>query len=247
MSAQRQQGIFQGLAFLVFMIFIAQHCLADLHVQKEEKRYSKDLSRNSTSTADVWRSKSAEYYAARDQITITRQDLKKRWVINAKAKTYLEISLDHPPSPEAREKLHNEGYEYEPELDWVLKETREEKEICGFGCKKFVLEGDADYSKKTIEIWITDAVGIHQDSYDHPERDFQGREAGPLLEKYEPLKNRFVLWEKVIDERPIGQTYIWESRVLKIEEAQAPAGIYDLPQGLKKEELTDEFKRRLWP
>ncbi len=162
MSAQRQRGIFQGFAFLVFMIFIAQYCLADLHVQKEEKRYSRDLSRSSTSTVEIWRSKNAEYHAVRDQITITRQDLKKKGGSSMPRprptwKCLLTIHL----LLRLWEKLNNEGYEYEPEFDWMLKATGEEKEICGFSCKKFVLEGDADYSEKTIELWVTDAIGIN--------------------------------------------------------------------------------------
>jgi hypothetical protein len=147
-------------------------------------------------------------------------------------------------SPPQKEKLHNEGFNYEPEYDWVVKETKEEKVICGIKCRKFIFDGDADYAEKIVELWIADDLGI--DIGDYGERfdnNLHSYEYGELLKLSDTLKDSFILYAKEIEEHFIAPQRISESQILKLEDISPPEGIYELPEGFKKIEPAKEQMR----
>ena len=100
-----------------------------------------------------------------------------------------------------------------------------------------MLDGDADLSEKVIELWTAADLGPSIPRDARTLGLFLGRtEAGGLLDRWEALKGRFVLKERVVENPPIGGTSILETAFTTFESAEPPAGIYDLPAGLKKVE-----------
>jgi hypothetical protein len=220
---------------------------ADLHLTKEQKTTWKDHPRKFESVTEIWKTGDKEYRKFRDRIFITRRDLKKVWMIDLKTKQYTESSLEKPKPPRPRgpkEKLHNEGYDYKPDYDWIIQKTEEEKEICGLLCKKLLIDGDADFSEKIIELWITDDIGIDFNLYKDLHKYFQGSEAFALTNKFEELKDQFILKETVRTVDPIASESISEQKYTTVEDIPAPEGIYELPDGLKKVESLTKGRMR---
>lgn len=211
--------------------------LADLHVSGGQTRSYEGRAMGRNIAEEVWACADREWRRTDGRVRITRRDLGVAWTIDTKAGTYTETPLGKasgPQAPPAEEKLHDEGYEYEPEFDWKLEEKGFE-DVAGVRCRKVVLDGDADLSEKVIELWVADDIGPAVPRDDRTLGLFlEKSEAAGLLDRWAPLKGRFVLREKVTEDRPIGGPVVTDWTVTRIESAAPPDGIYDLPSGLKK-------------
>ena len=141
-----------------------------------------------------------------DRIRIKRQDLGVAWSIDTKAGTYTEAPLGKaaaPASPADVEKLHNEGYDYEPVFDWKLEDTGLEEEVAGVRCRKHVLDGDADFSEKVIEFWTAADLGPSIPARRPDLGFFLGRtEAGAFSSAGRRSRAGFVLKERVVENPP---------------------------------------------
>jgi hypothetical protein len=214
---------------------------ADLHLVSTQTRRYESSPRTRSSTQEVWARADKDRRETDGRVRIQRQDLGLVWSIDAKAGTYTETPLGKAAAPADVEELHNEGYDYEPVFDWKLEDTGLEEEVAGVRCRKHVLDGDADLSEKVIELWTATDLGPSIPLDPRTIGFFLGRtEAGGLLERWEALKGRFVLKERVVENPPIGGTSILETAFTTFESAEPPAGIYDLPAGLKKVEPGEE-------
>ena len=245
----------------VHLTVVSPHSFADMHLaRKSQLLYDKGFVGFSV-TDEVWASENLEYRNFDHHLYIIRRDLKKLWNIDLAAKTYIESAFDPekprrvggPEQPQESEKtrgeeelqvpeepLHNEGYVYEPEYDWSIKETTEKKLICGAECRKFVIEGDADYSEETIELWVADDVPIDKQLYAQVLDLFLSSQADSVVQRFEELRGCFVLHEKIVTDDPIAPVHTWESEVTTAKDEDPPAGIYELPPGLRKVEKTPE-------
>ncbi len=220
----------------------AGFALADLHLVSTQKRSYESSPRTRSSAQEVWARADKDRIETDGRVRIKRQDLGIVWSIDAKAGTYTETPLEKAaPAAADSEKLHNDGYDYIPVFDWKLEDTGLEEEVAGVRCRKHVLDGDADLSEKVIELWTAADLGPSISRDPRTIGFFLGRtEAGGLLERWEALKGRFVLKERVVENPPIGGTSILETVFTTFESAEPPAGIYDLPAGLKKVEPGEE-------
>jgi len=211
---------------------------ADLHLAGTQSTSWVDSPRARSSSQELWAGKDKEWSKTDGRIRITRRDLGVVWSIDTKAGTYAERALAKAgasPATAPEEKLHNDGYEYEPVFDWTFKDMGLEEDVAGIRCRKFVLDGDADLSEKVIELWAAADLGPAVPGDDRTQALLTGRtEAGALVERWKELKGLFILREKVTEDPPIGGTYVRETVLTKLESAEPPAGIYDLPSGLKK-------------
>ena len=210
---------------------------ADLHISGAQTTSYEGRATGRNIAQEVWACADKEWRRTDGRVRITRRDLGVAWSIDTKAGTYTETSLGMASGPSAlpaEEKLHDEGYEYEPEFDWRLEEKGLE-DVAGVRCRKVVLDGDADLSEKVIELWVADDLGPAVPRGERTIVLFLERsEAAGLLDRWGPLKGRFVLREKVTEDRPIGGPVVTERTVTSFESAAPPDGIYDLPSGLKK-------------
>ena len=231
-------------AIMVGLFAAAGLGAADLHLAGTQSMAWADSPRARSSSQELWAGTDKEWSKTDGRIRITRRDLGVIWSIDAKAGTYIETALAKPgasKAPAPAEKLHNEGYEYEPVFDWTFKDTGLEEAVAGVCCRKFVLDGVADLSEKAIELWTATDLGPAIPRDERTLGLFSSRsDAGAPIERWKELKGRFILRTRVTEDHPIGGTLVRETVLVKCESAAPPAGIYDLPAGLKKIEPGEE-------
>ena len=189
-----------------------------------------------------------EYWLARDRssrrtparATITRDDLGVVWTIDLGGKTYTESRIGKPgaaPAPRRPDmrKLWLEFYE--PDYDWTVKDTGRSETIGGFPCRVFDASGEADFAEITARYWICQApetaAGRSFHDYSVGQYRGDGRMAAlvRLLEDYPA--GICVFREETVEPSIAPKTRV-RTGLTRLEEAAAPAGIYDIPDGFKK-------------
>jgi hypothetical protein len=227
----------------LFATLLALYCLtafaaissADIHLIRTKSWEYGGYPRGDPQPIEVWLSPAGEARIYKNKISIVRYDKGVKWIIDTDAGTYKEIPLESgAKAEEPEEKLHNEGYVYKPAFDWIFQDADEDTVLCGIPCKKYILEGDADYAEKVIEIWAAEDIGISIDVNEKSLHYFHGYEMADLFDQIEELEGRFILYEKSIKEAAIAPTNVVMIEITKLEDATPPEGIYQLPDGLKR-------------
>ena len=219
---------------------------ADDHILAESRRsymgrtYPPQMS-------EVWIAADKAYARAGAVTTIDRYDLGKRWLLNVRTMRYLEEALGATTAPEAEDgdptRVQELGWTYAPAYVWTGRLTGEG--LDGRACVKAVLTGIAEYAEETREIWLAKDVPIDVGRY------FQ-RLIAPGLEgtlarvyaKNRALRDRLPVRAVITQEPPIAGRTIWENMMTKIEKAQPPAGIYEVPAAFAKAANRDEWLGR---
>lgn len=233
---------------LISAVFLSagfQSAMADFHLIKETSLEWVDGSRTIKITTEIWKTKDKEFRNTGRKIDIIRHDLKKIWELDPQTKTYTEKPMDKkgplsPASPFSREGLHNEGYDYMPEYSWTLQSAGDTRTIHGLICRKFVLDGDADYAEKHVELWVTDGIGMNLKEYGDVRSYFVTLTLTEVEPHYEALKNSWVLSESVSVDPAIAPQRNEDFSVKTIEEADPPDRIYEIPEGYTKSSSKEE-------
>ncbi|MDH4197852.1 MAG: hypothetical protein OEW05_10620 [Candidatus Aminicenantes bacterium] len=198
-------------------------------------------------TQEMWVGDQAVWMFSGRVTALLRFDLGKRFYLNAAQKRYYEEPLTDSvtPAPTAPERIQEVGWNYVPEYDWTLRDTGEEKVIDGRTCRRLILDGDADYAEEVREVWVSRDVPIDLGRYYRllTERELRGQ----LLAIYETtplLREGFILESRTTTENPIAPTIVWTSKVMKLEKADPPVGIYELPSDFKKVDSLRELYAR---
>jgi hypothetical protein len=218
----------------------------DDHIVSEQTR---TYMGNTTPPAanEVWISDQAVWISSGRVTALLRFDLDKRFYLNPAQKRYYEEPLEGKDAAASStpERIQEAGWNYVPDYDWVLHDTGDEKAIEGRACRRLTLEGDADYAEEVREYWVSRDVPIDLDRY---YRLLTKRELrGGLLAIYEKtplLRQGFILESRTTTENPIAPTMIWMNKVMKLERADPPAGIYEVPPGFKKVNTLRELYAR---
>lgn len=209
---------------------------ADVHVKTETSRLYMDFENKYPN--ELWLAEGKSYRKVMNRVFITRKDLGVRWLIDLGRKTYMEIKLEEEKEPEkVEEDIHTVGLFYNPDYDWEIIDTGEEKEIVGFRCRCFLAEGDADFSEIISKYWICvdEKVPGGREFRDfmleQVKNDPQRPKLYDLMQKYAA---GFPAYREDTIENAIAPTMFYKIKLLKLEEMEAPPGIYDLPDGFKK-------------
>ena len=198
-------------------------------------------------TQDLWVSDQAVWMSSGRTTALLRFDLGKRFYLNPAQKRYYEEPLAGP-APAAgttSERIQEVGWNYVPEYDWTLLATGDEKVIDGRTCRRFILDGDADYAEEVREYWVSRDVPIDVGRYYRliTKRELRGQ----LLAIYEAtplLREGLIIESQTTTENPIAPTIVWANKVTKLERADPPAGIYEVPSDFEKvSSLRDLFAR----
>jgi len=197
-------------------------------------------------TQEIWVSDQAVWMSSGRTAVLLRFDLGKRFYLNPSQKRYYEEPLAETAAAEstASERIQEVGWNYVPEYDWTLRDTGEEKVIDGRTCRRLVLDGDADYAEEIREYWLSRDVPIDMDRYYRllTKRELRGQ----LLALYETtplLRQGFIVESRTTAENPIAPTMVWTAKVTKLEKADPPAGIYEVPADFQKvDSLRDAFR-----
>ncbi len=188
-------------------------------------------------TQEVWVSDQAVWMSSGRTTALLRFDLGKRFYLNAAQKRFYEDDLagSVAPAETAPERIQEVGWNYVPAYDWTLRDTGEDKVIDGRTCRRLILDGDADYAEEVREYWVSRDVPIDLGRYYRllAKRELRGQ----LLTIYEAtplLREGFVVESRTTTENPIAPTMVWVNKVTKLEKADPPAGIYEVPSDFEK-------------
>ncbi len=228
----RRLGILFGLSCV---LAIAIPSFADIHLVRSMHWEYGGYPQGEEMLLDVWLSGTAERRMYKNNIIIHQFEKDIRWTIDAIATTFKESPIEAEAEEEvSEEKLHNEGFVYEPVFDWTLQEMDQDTILCGIPCKKYILDGDADYAEKIVEIWAADNIGSYVNVHEKSLHYLQGRETAEVIDQFPELKERIVLYEKTTSEAAISPTKVIIVEIILLENTTPPHGMYELPQGLKR-------------
>lgn len=200
-------------------------------------------------TSEFWVTDNNVYVKTRRFITITRYDLKKKWIISPMQKRYFEESIDLPvPSDKVKEAqskqtIHEVGWDYVPHYDWIIEKTDQKQDINGWTCQKVIAHGDADYEEKTIEIWVSKDAAINIERFNNMTQKVNEEWKG-IYQTSPELKKLFIVQTKHTIVNDIAPTMYRENKVTKAETAEPPQNIYELPEGLEKVKSLRELYAR---
>jgi hypothetical protein len=215
-----------------FTVFGDDHILVENTRSYMGHKYPKMIS-------EFWITDNNVYLKTRRFITITRYDLKKKWMILPEQKRYFEESISLPvPSDKDKETqlnqtIHEVGWDYVPQYDWIIEKTDQKQDISGWECQKVIADGDADYMEKTIEIWISKDAPINIERFNNMTQ-LANDEWNSIYQTSPELKKFFIVKTKHTIVNAIAPTMLRENKVIKAETADPPQNIYELPEGLEK-------------
>ncbi len=228
--------IFLFISFLVWSLPWTALLNADVHVKTETTRLYMDF--EVTYPNEVWLTEGKSYRKVRNSVFITHEDLGIRWYIDLGKKTYSEMKLEGDRAIEEQEEdIHTAGLFYNPKYDWEVIDTGEEKEFNGFRSRCFLANGDADFAEIASTYWICvveDVPGgreFRDYMLEQVKNDPQRPKLHDLMLKYEA---GFPVYREDTIENAIAPTMFYIIKLLKLEVAEAPPGIYDIPDGFKK-------------
>lgn len=210
---------------------------ADTHMLTSTSRVYMDQERKTP--GEAWIAPGRSWTKSGPRIQITREDLGVVWSIEPGG-AYREYSLKEiEPAPAAAPVDMRKAWldYYIPEFDWTFAEAGETKEINGFPCRGIKSEGEADFAEIKAAYWVCDAAGVPGGAglrafvLSQIKDDRQRAGLGKVLAG---RPDAFPVLREETIENSIAPTIVQKWELVKLEEAPAPAGIYDLPAGLKK-------------
>lgn len=238
--------LISSFLFMTLMALSWTYLAADDHIVEESTRTYMGRT-TPPMISEIWIGENKMCYKGRSFNFIYRYDLKKRYTLNLRNKKYLEEPLEESSKPDEKEKVRIQtlGFDYMPVYDWVVTKTDEEKTIDGHVCRLYILEGDADYAEEKRELWIAQDVPVDLGRYyEFAVKSGLDEEWLKIYEKNPELKHSVTLESQTITEHPIAPTMTWKSKITKIESAEPPEGLYELPEGFQKVETREELYAR---
>jgi len=189
-----------------------------------------------------WLSEGKSSATQGDRVTIVREDLGVTWRVSPKAGTYTEVKRAPnaaapagPPVTQAVD-IHTAGYDWEAAYDWDVKPSGKTATLAGRPCREFVATGDADFAEADVSFWACDpALGATRSPTDLVANGLRGESTKRMI--LDTLAKNGGAWLLAAEERQepaIAPTMVMRVRVETVEAAQAPAGTFDLPPGVKK-------------
>lgn len=221
----------------VLLLLLAVSAAADDHIVSELRRTYMGRT-YPVRPSEVWMGGDRTFVREGSVITITRHDLKKRWIVLPGRKKYLEEPL--AASEERREpvkpvRIQEYGFDYSPTYVWSLQETFETATLGGLSCRKFIARGEAEYAGEIRELWVAAAPPIDIKAYYEkivkPNLD---ERLARIYQGQEDLRKGLVMRSRITTEPAIAPTSVAEITVTKIERAKPPDGTYEVPAGLRK-------------
>ncbi len=181
------------------------------------------LASTRTTTAEYWIAADRSYEKLRDRVRVERFDAAAKPEAQAQAAPDLRMA----------------GYDYEPEFTWEVKETGETQLFHGRTCRLTTAAGLADYAETSLRLWFCPA----QDTA--LERRLSGmfprvmalRYAGIsgfILKQAASRPDQLLVQVEETTEPPIAPAMVRKARIVKLETAPAPAGIFEPPAESKK-------------
>jgi hypothetical protein len=237
-----------ALLFALLTCLLSSAALADDHVVQEMTRTYMGRT-TPPRTSEVWMGEDKVCIKDGAVIIILRHDLNKRWTVIVPRKKYLEEDLSAPvaqkPQEEKSFRIQEYGFNYEPSYIWTIKKAAETETLDGRKCRKIVVQGDAEYAEEVREMRVTEDVPIdiarYYDFVTKPNLDARWLK---IYEETPELKNGFVVKTISTSEPPIAPTIVMVTKLVNVETASPPPGIYEVPEGMQKVKTREELYAR---
>ena len=208
-----------------------------LHAGLESSRTYMGYTRENKS--EFWIGKDKLYRGRRNSIFISRQDLKVRWVIDTAKMTYTEYPIEKERNINPKEDIHTFGQNYEPRFDWILSELPKTV-INGFDCDGILLQGIDDFADTRITLWICEKSDLEKPGLINDlllNSLYTMDEKEKVIRVLKTYKNPLLVkMEEQID-NPISPELRLSVSLTTAENTIPPAGIFELPKNLKKQEV----------
>jgi hypothetical protein len=193
---------------------------------------------------EYWITDNNVYLKSGSFVTITRYDLKKRWIIFPDQKKYVEESISiTKKETKSNQSIHETGWDYNPAYDWIIKKSDRKQDINGWECQEIIADGDADYAEKNIEIWVSKDIPINIQHFNDLVQRTNEEWAG-IFQTFPELKKLFIVKTRQTIVNAIAPAKHLENKVIKAEIAEPPQNIYDLSEGLEKLNSLKELYRQ---
>jgi hypothetical protein len=191
-----------------------------------------------------------EYWIAADRssrtaarrTTITRNDLGLVWNLDLDAGTYTEVTIakpgkEGPPARAAADMRKLWLDYYEPEYAWTIEETGESRSFNQFACREYRARGEADFAEMAAAYWICRSPGdpAVRAFHDYSLTQYRdGNRMAALLKLLEGMPDGICVYRQESVENSIAPTVRAHTELMKLEQAEAPAGTYEIPAGFRK-------------
>ena len=236
----RREAIYVFFVMIIFMTAFLPLGGDDHLIQEETRSY---MGRTyPTMTRETWIAENKACMLIGQFKTIIRQDLGKKWDVYPDLKAYLESPIEDQ-AKDKEESIHDIGWDYTPEYDWTVEETNETQVIDGRECIKIIARGDADYAEQIIDMCISKKPPLDTQRYYRLISTIDGKWKD-ILAAYPKLKDALVVQSGYTRINPIAPTMTGETRLIKVETAEPPPNLYEIPEGMEKVESMEELYRR---
>lgn len=163
-----------------------------------------------------------------DNITIFRLDKGVVWNANKKTKEYFEMTVEQM---EAMAQMGRAMLQGDKEMDFKVTKTDETKKIGKWNCYKVI----AASQMMTQTMWFSEEIPFDKNVYYKFFKNMpEAKKLAELMYKQEQVKGFPVLTETEVN--MMGMKITSTSELIKINEANPPAGSFDLPDGFNKTE-----------
>ncbi len=240
-----------AISFLLSLVILPTQAKGDFHIKKKRHTDAVKIMGQSQPAKDeegaTWMGKDKmREDEGQTKSTIVRFDLKKIYIIEHDKKQYAEIDLPVdfekilPPQAKQMMQMMNVTAKVTP--------TQETQTINEWNCTKYLVEiaismMGMDMPMK-MEMWVTKDTGINLDQY----AQFYAE-----MISIQPMFKDFAQEFQKIDGYPVKTEMTMsmmgtETRsleeVISVEELDAPAGIYDIPEGFTKTDTYNPFDQK---
>ncbi len=236
------------IATTALLLFCGTAALsADTHVVFKAKM---DIfGRGRTLKWESWACAGKQYIKAPTRPSILRGDLGLRWELYPGAKTYTETPIapasgpvkEAPPTAPKNDKVEKDlrfaGNEFDETLTWRLTEAEETGTKHGIECLRHRLIGDSDHTHIELVVWVAPhgrdkGLALVPEALVSYKRFF---DAGPgMAELFKKYPDGGIADLQAVLETSFGSDMKFSVEIESLEEAAAPAGIYDIPGDYKK-------------
>ncbi len=194
-------------------------------------------------TTIMWLAKDMSCYQTPKVTFIVRADKGLMYMINHEEKSYVEMPVDlmgmlvdaaEAEDSEAGEQVKAIAQGVMGSMKVTVTPTDETKEIKDWDSKKYAVEMSTMMMKGTQEIWATEDISVDPVLYQASMNAAMGQMPGfeDVMEEMKKIKG--VPVASTLEMNMMGQIMISSSELLEAGEKDAPAGVYNLPEGYTK-------------
>ena len=147
-----------------------------------------------------------------------------------------EMSRDKSPEEKA---MMNQMMQKMMEMDATVKETADQKTINHWKCRKYILTINSAMGPITSEIWATEDLKVNKKVYEQLATrmlaSMPGLQSSMESMKREMEKIKGVQVKTITSFTMINQPHKSTTELLDFREGTAPAGLFNIPAGYKKQ------------